>query len=344
MGPGTAAARRNIRKWCFGREERRMIVYHELSSLCLDLGIEAKTLYALSNNVSSHYHEVKIPKKGGGMRTLHVPDEVLKHVQKRIADQLLACEEISAYAYAYRYGCSAKMNAKRHVNQEIVMRLDIRDFFDHITFAQVREHAFPKWKYSEPLRTLLSVLCIDEDSLPQGSPASPAISNIIMRPFDDVMGEWCRRKKITYTRYCDDLTFSGSFEPNEVIAQAALFLSHLGFFLNEKKTVIRRKGQRQFTTGLIVNESVSVPPEYRRKIRQEMYYLQKYGLSSHLEQISETDEITYLRSLLGRIRYVLYIHSSEEFRNYEAIVLKLTEETSHGRDDQKTDCDAGRAE
>ena len=61
MGPGTAAARRNIRKWCFGREERRMIVYHELSSLCLDLGIEAKTLYALSNNVSSHYHEVKIP-------------------------------------------------------------------------------------------------------------------------------------------------------------------------------------------------------------------------------------------------------------------------------------------
>ena len=313
-----------------------MIVYHELSSLCLDLNTSAYTLHALSGSIPDHYHTVKIPKKSGGTRTLHVPDHALKNVQRKIADSLLAYEEISPYACAYRYGISLKDHAARHTGCETVMRLDIRDFFDHITFAMVREHVFRREKYSEPLRTLLSILCIYEEYIPQGSPASPAISNIVMRPFDDVMGEWCRKRKITYTRYCDDLTFSGSFDAKEVREKAAEYLKRMGFFLNEKKTVIRGRGQRQFTTGLTVNDIVSVPAEYRREIRQEMYYIGKYGLHSHLEKTGvETEEAAYLLSLLGRIRYVLSVRGTEEFRKYEASILGLireAEEYCDGRD------------
>ena len=100
--------------------------------------------------------------------------------------------------------------------------------------------------------------------------------------------------------------------------------------------MIRGRGQRQFTTGLTVNDIVSVPAEYRREIRQEMYYIGKYGLHSHLEKTGvETEEAAYLLSLLGRIRYVLSVRGTEEFRKYEASILGLireAEEYCDGRD------------
>lgn len=289
-----------------------MIVYRELSSLEQDLGISARTLYAVSNNISKHYHKAKLPKKSGGYRNLSVPDEVLKSIQKQIAEVLLIHMPVSRYAKAYRFGNSTLRNAKHHVGKQVVLKLDILHFFDSIRYSTVKDKVFPEGIYAEPLRILLTMLCYHKDSLPQGAPSSPAITNIILYEFDELVGHWCRERDIAYTRYCDDMTFSGDFDPAEVVRFVRLESRKMGFLLNEQKTRIQRPGQQQTVTGIVVNEKLSIPADYRRKLRQELYYCRKFGIQEHLQKIGlEIPEETYQMRLLGKVNYVLRVHSDD---------------------------------
>ena len=285
-----------------------MIVYRELSSLARDLGFEAKTLYAVSNSLDKHYRQVCLPKRDGGVRTLSVPDPLLKTIQRRIAQVLLVHMPVSSYATAYRYGGSTRRNAAPHVGQPVLFKLDIQHFFDRILYSSVKERAFPPEIYAEPLRILLTMLCYHGQSLPQGAPSSPAISNIILFDFDQAVGAWCTGHGIRYTRYCDDMTFSGLFSPEEVMAFVQEQLTPLGLYLNRNKTQVLRAGQRQVVTGLVVNEKIGVPAHDLRALRQELYYCRKYGVSSHMARLGISEpEAHYLMRLLGRVNYVLQV-------------------------------------
>lgn len=285
-----------------------MIVYREFSSLVHDLGFSGKTLYSVSNHIPCHYHVAELPKSNGETRKLLVPDDLLKTIQRRINEKLLCLEEISPYATAYRPGGSTKRNAAFHVGKPVLLKLDIRHFFDHLLYPMVKEKAFPAKRYSEQNRVLLSLLCVCHDALPQGAPTSPAISNIIMKDFDNTVGNWCAERQIAYTRYCDDMTFSGDFDPEPVITLVKDQLKTMGLFLNQNKTVLVREGRKQTVTGLVVNEKISIPADYKKQLRQEMHYCMKYGVSSHLKATGrdETEEV-YLAKLLGRVNYVLSV-------------------------------------
>lgn len=300
-----------------------MIVYRELSSLVKDLGYSAKMMYSLSNTIPFHYREALIPKGNGEYRKLHVPDEELKALQRRISDVILSHMEISPYGTAYRPGGSPLVNAAPHVGHELLLKLDIRHFFDKITFALVRKFVFPQDVFSDANAMLLSNLCCYRDRLPQGAPSSPAISNIIMRDFDDTVGRWCNGNGIVYTRYCDDLTFSGSFDPAAVKGFVTCELRKMGFYLNEKKTVCVRDGQRMSVTGIVVNRKAGVASSYRRQIRQEVYYCEKFGVRDHLKrQGRDETESVYLSRLLGRINYVLSVDAHNlEFIGYRNRIL-----------------------
>ena len=290
-----------------------MIVYRELSSLERDLGINAKTLYAVSNNLGKHYRKAKLPKKNGGFRNLSVPDEVLKSIQRQISEVLLIHMPVSRYAKAYRFGSSTLRNAKHHVGKQVVLKLAILHFFDSIQYSPVKDKVFPAQIYAEPLRILLTMLCYHKDALPQGAPSSPAITNIILYGFDELVGQWCRERGISYTRYCDDMTFSGDFDPAEVIRFVRLELKKTGFLLNEQKTRIQRPGQQQTVTGIVVNEKLSIPEDYRRKLRQELYYCRKFGIQEHLQKIGlEISEDTFRMQLLGKVNYVLQVHPNDK--------------------------------
>lgn len=282
-----------------------MIVYREAASLARDLGVEVRTLYALSNTVPAHYRTVEIPKADGGVRRLTVPDEALKRVQRAILNNLLVHMDVSPCATAYRYGGGAVRNAARHVGQPQVLRLDIRHFFDSVRYSAVKDAVFPPEIFSEPLRVLLTMLCYYRDALPQGAPTSPAIVNILLRDFDRRMDRWCRERGITYTRYCDDLAFSGA-DLTGTRDAAEAELRSMGFFLNGQKTVLRPAGRRQTVTGLVVNEKVSVPREERRPLRQAVYYCRRFGVEGHLERTGEPlAPEAYWSRLLGRVGYVL---------------------------------------
>ena len=298
-----------------------MIVYKELASIERDLGFSAKTLYGLSNHLEKHYHNVLIPKRDGSKRKLSVPDLILKRVQKSIADNILVQYPISNYAKAYKIGGSVQHNAQPHVGKKKILKLDIEGFFDHILYSQVKNIVFCEEKFAEPIRVLLTMLCYYKESLPQGAPTSPAITNIIMYDFDEAVGTFCNGRGISYTRYCDDMTFSGDFDEREVIAFVKGELCKLGLFLKNRKTAVVPASKRQTVTGIVVNEKLNITKEYKKNIRQEMYYIQKFGMEDHLKRMGVADKQQYVLSLRGRIAFVLQtIPNDGEFVKYKKIL------------------------
>lgn len=295
-----------------------MIVYRELSSIEKDLGFSAKTLYGLSNSLEKHYHTVYLPKSDGSKRKLSVPDLILKPVQKSIADNILIQYPISKYAKAYKPGSSIQKNARPHVGKKKILKLDIEGFFDHILYSRVKDTVFYEEKYSESIRILLTMLCYYNDSLPQGAPTSPAITNIIMYDFDEMVGAFCNEKNIAYTRYCDDMTFSGYFDEREIISFVKGELRKLGLFLKNRKTAVISASKRQVVTGIVVNEKMNVTKDYKKTIRQEIYYIKKFGLDEHLKRLGISDKQQYVLSLKGRIAFVLQtIPNNCEFIEYK---------------------------
>ena len=309
-----------IQMYCLAVVYIIMIVYTEFRSVEQDLGIPIKTLFSVSNSLSSHYKKVKIPKKNGSFRELSIPDEVLKKIQRAIAQKILAYEPISKYAQAYKMGASVQKNASHHVGKKKILKLDIKHFFDSILYSTVKEKCFPAERFSEPIRILLSMLCYNREALPQGAPSSPIITNIIMRDFDERVGDFCRERNITYTRYCDDMTFSGDFDEKPIIEFVKAELFEHGYLLNSKKTTVVFSSGRQLVTGVVVNEKLTVPAEYKSKIRQEVYFCKKFGVENHLRHIHYNgDTKAYIQSLLGRVSFVLQTEANdEEFLEYKS--------------------------
>ena len=303
-------------------------------SLCHTDEKRVALLYGLSNHVDEHYHIRKLPKRGGGCRTICEPDPLLKYVQKQILCRVLSQFSPAPCACAYRKGMSLRDNALPHTGKEKVLKLDIRDFFGNITYSSIYQHVFPGTIFPPSVRTLLTSLCCYDSVLPQGAPTSPCISNLVMKPFDQYMENWCAKRSISYTRYCDDLTFSGSFDHVQVIRKVRSFLKRMGFELNTGKTRIITRGSRQEVTGLTVNDSPGVPRPYKRALRQEWHYIKKYGISSHLERTSGISSITleakkhYLIQLAGKAGYILQIDPQNLFfQEMRQEILQLIQET-----------------
>ncbi len=283
-----------------------------------------KILYNISNNIDANYEEIIIRKKSGGLRFLYEPSRELKSIQRRILKNVLEEKKLSGYSYAYRKKVSVLDNAKPHVNKDVIVKLDIKNFFDNITFNMVYDSCFNETLYPKKMGMLFTNLCVYNNKLPAGAPTSGFISNIVLRSFDEKVGSYCEKRNINYTRYSDDLTFSGDFDVKDLIKYVNELLYEYNFRLNKKKIKVVSKKIRQQVTGIVVNEKVNIRRNYKRKIRQEMYYIKKYNLKSHLKNIAyKSDEKTYLLNLLGRINHVYNITKDTEFNNYKKDVTKL---------------------
>ena len=139
-----------------------------------------------------------------------------------------------------------------------------------------------------------------------------------MYDFDETVGAFCREKNISYTRYCDDMTFSGDFDEKKIISLVKTELRKLGLFLKKRKTAVIPKTKRQTVTGIVVNEKINITKEYKKRIRQEMYYVKKFGIDKHLNRMGISDKEQYILSLKGRIAFVLQaIPNDREFTEYK---------------------------
>ncbi len=292
---------------------------------CKDKKKYIKILYSITNNLEKNYSIYKIKKKNGKYRTIYEPHLLLKHIQKQILTNVLNNKSISKYAKAYHKGLSLKDNAIPHINKDLLLKLDIKDFFENISFINIYNSCFSIEYFPKSVGMLLTYLCTYDDHLTQGSPTSAYISNLVMKEFDEELGNWCEKNNISYTRYSDDMTFSGSFNPNDIILRVRKMLYKLGLELNNDKIHVISKSARQSVTGVTVNEKLQVNAEYRHRIRQEVYYIKKFGLKSHLNKCNiDMTEKQYINMLYGRILYVLQINENDlEFKKYQKFVLGL---------------------
>ena len=259
---------------------------------------------------------------------------LLHTMQKNILRIILSEEKVSKYAKAYCPGRRIRDNAFAHVGAETILELDIKDFFENITYVMVYQCVFSGEYYPPAVRTLLTQLCCYRDYLPQGAPTSPMISNLVMFSFDQYMGKWCEEREICYTRYCDDMTFSGKFDVREVKQKVRSYLQVLGFELNLKKT---KQYNRQSVTGIVVNEKAQVSKTYRRDVRQAVYYCGKYGVQEHLQRTGaqmwlQKGEERYLQHLMGKVNYILQVNPEDcTFQEVRKNLLRIQRQCKGGK-------------
>ena len=310
----------------------------DVLTVASEIGVSSNKLYMLSNNYKprkkrrgskyENYHTVVIHRgRGHRNRILSVPNELLKFVQRRILDRFLYQLETSEYSTAYCKGKSLLDNASPHIGKECVLKLDISHFFDSIEDDAVYM-IMKQLELSVPATSLLTHLCTYKGKLPQGAPTSPYIANLVMKHFDENLGKWCKERNITYTRYCDDMTFSGdrsAVRNSNIIGKVSVLLNNMNLKLNDKKTIFISSSQQQRVTCIVVNEKAAISRELRRSIKQEVYYCTRFGVSDSLQrQELDISPDKYLHSLLGQISFALQIDpNNSEMQKYFDTVKQL---------------------
>lgn len=296
---------------------QQLPIIYDVNHFSQLVGIKHDYIYKITNSQKSGYRRFYIPKKTKGKRTINEPLPNLKIIQSWILVEILNHIETSMFAKAYKKNVSLKDNVKFHRGQKVVFKLDIENFFDNLKENKVL-NLFLKLGYSKELSILFAKLCTLRKGLPQGAPTSASLSNILMKNFDNDISDFCKTHKIRYTRYADDLTFSGDFEVSKLFHKVDKLLLKNGLKINKSKTNIMRQHKRQIVTGIVVNQKIKVPKKYRASIRQEVYYIKKFGLKEHIKRFNkDIDTAYYIKSLKGRINYCLFIDPKDiEMKQY----------------------------
>lgn len=246
----------------------------------------------------SHYVRFAVAKKTGGERIISAPMPRLKRAQRWILDHVLAKPSITDVAHGFAPDRSIVTNAKPHVKTAIVVNLDLKDFFPTLTFRRIKG-LFEGLGYGEEVATIFAMLTSEPDvdeveldgitsfvargprRLPQGSPASPAITNLVCRRMDRRLEGMAAKLGYTYTRYADDLTFSASAVEStnvgKLLRRVRWIVAQEGFAPHEKKTRIFRRGRRQEVTGVVVNDKPGVPRDVLKRFRALLFQLDRDG-------------------------------------------------------------------
>ena len=223
------------------------------------------TFSFLNNLPNISYTTYSIRKKNGKLRTITAPNPILKQCQREIMEHLNKVP-LSDSAHGFIEGRSIVTNAVNHINKKYVLNIDLKDFFPSVTKDRVKD-LFQELDI--PMECVDLVLL--NDVLPQGSPCSPVISNLICRDMDRDMEEYAKTLNLSYSRYADDMTFSGDNINRDVINNIYAIVRKHRLIVNKEKTVVLGRHRRQLVTGLVVNEKVSIPKETRKRVRAMMH-------------------------------------------------------------------------
>ena len=217
-----------------------------------------------------HYTECFIPKRSGGARRLLIPDDQTRSLQQALLHRVFKKLRAHECAMGFEEGLSIVHNALPHVGQRVVIKMDVVDFFPS-TNSERLESYFKRVGWNQEAASLLVKLTTFEGGLPMGAPTSPRLSNLVNYLLDVQLHKLARRRKGTFTRYADDITFSFPKDyPKRVRGIVLLtkwILQRHGYQLHKRKTRTLRCHQRQSVTGLNVNTKVSLPRDLRRRLR-----------------------------------------------------------------------------
>lgn len=273
---------------------------------CKPVQLKSLTYYANPVLCKKRYQTFIIKKKSGADRIIHAPVKGLKSILRSLNFVLQCMYEPHTAATGFVLEKSIVDNAKKHVGHHYVLNMDLKDFFHTFDRNRVKMgfmyEPFNLNGDKEPLAFLLASLCthpfeIDGEVktvLPQGSPTSPTITNILCKKLDRRLTGLAKRFGATYTRYADDITFSSPhniYTDEEFNKELKRIIEEdQKLVINTKKIRLQKEGYRQEVTGLIVNDKVNVRRRYVKQIRMWLYYWEKYGYEK-AEQIFKRDYI-----------------------------------------------------
>lgn len=265
-----------------------------------------------------HYHRYSVPKRKGGYRNIAAPKPILKKAQRRILEEILCKLTVSDNAHGFLKGRSVVSSAKEHEGSpDLVINMDLEDFFPTVTFERVRG-MFKSFGYSEYISSLLAMICTycermpievkgqkryvktSSRILPQGSPASPMITNILCIKLDKRLNGLADKYNFTYTRYADDMSFSlkertghldhkleadGKINLGSFCVLVSKIVSEEGFKINKSKTRFLKAHNRQCITGIVVNnEELGVPKKWVKILRAAIHNGKKEKAKGQLPQ------------------------------------------------------------
>ena len=250
------------------------------------------------NITAGRYSAFYIPKKSGAMREINAPRRTLKWFQICLYEVLKALYTPRSCAMGFVPGRSIVDNAVAHTNQNYVFNIDLRDFFPSIDQARVwKRLQLPPFDFNANIASAMAGICAikikDTDDtgsdkaryvLPQGAPTSPLLTNAVCDTLDRRLQGLAKRFGLHYSRYADDITFSSM---HNVYAPGSDFRQELEriitgqrFTINESKTRLCRRSQRQEVTGLTVSSKINVTRRYVKDLRALLHIWQRYGLDA----------------------------------------------------------------
>jgi hypothetical protein len=287
-----------------------------------------------------HYVRFTIPKRDGSERAIWAPMPRLKEAQRWVLRNIVEKLLVHGSVHGFLAGRSTLTNASAHANPDLVVKVDIKDFFPTVTFPRVKG-VFRKAGYREEVATLLALLCtesprevVEHDGktyyvalgprcLPQGAPTSPALTNTLGLRLDRRLAGLARKLGWRYTRYADDLTFSlpadhnGTPRVGTLLGSIRRILDSEGFKVHPDKTAVSRSGGRQRITGLVVNGDAAprVPRDFKRRLRAAIHNRLRGKASPPGESLS---------TLLGWAAYV-HMTNPADGERYLAELARLDE-------------------
>ena len=305
-------------------------------------GIEYSKLQSIVANRNYHYSHYLISKKRGGYRSIMAPYRDIKELQKWIKINILDKIQFGPCVTGFVKERSILYNAKIHENQEVILNLDLSNFFETINERRVYG-VFKSLDYAHNVAFEFAKICTAstievmsnndpdhandpyifymEPVLIQGAPTSPGISNIICKRLDKRLLGLANKLGVSYSRYADDITFSGKAEDIPKISLIKKIIEEEKFAINWDKVGKYKVGQRQMVTGLLINDGVRIPQKYKRDIYRHLHFCKKYGAVSHFNRINP-DKGYGKDWLLGKI---LFVHSIEpvEAKKMMAMVQQI---------------------
>jgi RNA-directed DNA polymerase len=267
--------------------------------------LDVKVFTYLYRTLNNQYIGFKIPKKTGGEREISAPKKQLKQLQRNISILLDFYYQPNDFTHGFVRERSIVSNAERHTNKNYILNIDLQDFFPSINYFRIYNSLTQlPFEFSELTAKIIARIACKDGTLPQGSPMSPIISNLCCSQLDIDLSKFAKKNKLDYTRYADDITFSGYrpiFDSHFFTELGKIIRRKNNFKIKKSKTRILSINKRQEVTGIVVNDKLNVNRTYIRNLRAQIHYLHSGKAEKNAEAVI-SGKLEFLKMVKGKDR------------------------------------------
>ena len=330
----------NLKNYSTILESKELPVFYDYIHVKRTFRIKPSIEHFMNDNISSYKVKKRMKydkyKKEfvRDYRIIYTVRPHLSFIQHWILNNILNKIPVSEPSHAFVKGKSLLTNAKEHsINGDNgwLLRLDITNFFESIEFNKVKK-IFIEMGYSKGASQALAELTTYNGRLRQGFPSSPTLSNIFLKDFDQKIINFIKKyevENLKYTRYADDLFFSGILITENYQTVINSIKQQVGYLLSKKKLRIKKAktsfqtGKRKRITGLYIeNGSIHVSKTYIKEIERELFYCKKFGIATHLRHCDKLDKMDFYKYFMGKCAFVKMVEpdiGSELIRQFQEL-------------------------